>query len=179
LPQLLIQSKAEGLFPEWLRFLRGVVDSEDLPLNVSRQNMQDNTLVQKLNKVLTSRLIKGLDELAGKRTTPPTLSSTPFIPDSSRRVWPRISPIARHWENFSASRVPRCPRARRPRWRITSSGCPKGRRKFTFCSPPTRGGAEQPIRGGYRRPEMGDRFFFTIRGTNSSWITSTTSTGKA
>jgi molecular chaperone HtpG len=42
------------------------VDSEDLPLNVSRQNMQDNTLVQKLNKVLTSRLIKGLDELAEK-----------------------------------------------------------------------------------------------------------------
>ncbi len=64
--KVLIESKSKGLFPEWLRFLRGVVDSEDLPLNVSRQNMQDSTLVQKLNKVLTSRFIKSLEELSEK-----------------------------------------------------------------------------------------------------------------
>jgi TNF receptor-associated protein 1 len=64
--KVLIQPKAKGLLPEWLRFVRGVVDSEDLPLNVSRQNMQDNTLMQKLNKVLTGRLLKALEEQAEK-----------------------------------------------------------------------------------------------------------------
>jgi molecular chaperone HtpG len=64
--KVLIQSKAKGLFPEWLRFLKGVVDSEDLPLNISRETMQDTSLMQKLNKVLTSRFLKFLDEESGK-----------------------------------------------------------------------------------------------------------------
>jgi TNF receptor-associated protein 1 len=59
--KILIQAKAKGLFPDWLRFLKGVVDSEDLPLNISRETMQDTTLMQKLNKVLTSRFLKFLD----------------------------------------------------------------------------------------------------------------------
>ena len=64
--KVLIQPKAKNLFPEWLRFLRGAVDSEDLPLNISRETMQDTSLMQKLNKVLTSRLIKFLDDTAEK-----------------------------------------------------------------------------------------------------------------
>ena len=64
--KVLIQAKAKGLFPEWLRFLKGVVDSEDLPLNISRETMQDTTLMQKLNKVLTSRILKFLEEQAEK-----------------------------------------------------------------------------------------------------------------
>ncbi|XOV71598.1 MAG: molecular chaperone HtpG [Verrucomicrobiota bacterium] len=64
--KVLIQSKAEKLFPEWLRFLKGVVDSEDLPLNISRESMQDSALMQKLNKVLTTRFLKHLDELSKK-----------------------------------------------------------------------------------------------------------------
>lgn len=64
--KVLIQAKAKGLFPEWLRFLRGVVDSEDLPLNISRESMQDSSLMQKLNKVLTTRFLKFLDEQANK-----------------------------------------------------------------------------------------------------------------
>jgi molecular chaperone HtpG len=64
--KILIQARAKGLFPDWLRFLRGVVDSEDLPLNISRESMQDTSLMQKLNKVLTSRFLKFLDEQAGK-----------------------------------------------------------------------------------------------------------------
>ncbi len=60
--KVLIQSEAKGLFPEWLRFLKGVVDSEDLPLNISRETMQDSALMQKLNKVLTGRILKMLDE---------------------------------------------------------------------------------------------------------------------
>jgi molecular chaperone HtpG len=64
--KVLIQSKAQGLFPEWLRFLKGVVDSEDLPLNISRETMQDTSLMQKLNKVLTGRFLKFLDEQSEK-----------------------------------------------------------------------------------------------------------------
>jgi len=66
--KVLIQAKAKGLFPEWLRFLKGVVDSEDLPLNISRETMQDTSLMQKLNKVLTSRFLKFLDEQSGQDT---------------------------------------------------------------------------------------------------------------
>ncbi|MEO6740672.1 MAG: molecular chaperone HtpG, partial [Chthoniobacteraceae bacterium] len=40
--KILIQSRAKTLLPEWTRFLRGVVDSEDLPLNISRETMQDS-----------------------------------------------------------------------------------------------------------------------------------------
>jgi len=64
--KVLIQAKAKGLFPDWLRFLRGVVDSEDLPLNISRETMQDTALMQKLNKVLAGRFLKFLEEQAEK-----------------------------------------------------------------------------------------------------------------
>ncbi|KAB2647406.1 MAG: molecular chaperone HtpG [Verrucomicrobia bacterium] len=64
--KVLIQAKAKGLFPEWLRFLKGVVDSEDLPLNISRETMQDTSLMQKLNNVLTGRFLKFLDEQSEK-----------------------------------------------------------------------------------------------------------------
>ncbi|HEX8372918.1 MAG TPA: molecular chaperone HtpG [Chthoniobacterales bacterium] len=62
--RVLITPKAKGLFPEWLRFLKGVVDSEDLPLNISRETMQDSALMQKLNKVITGRFLKFLSEEA-------------------------------------------------------------------------------------------------------------------
>jgi TNF receptor-associated protein 1 len=71
--KILIQSKAKGLLPEWLRFLRGVVDSEDLPLNISRETMQDSALLQKLNKVLTGRFLKFLEDEA--RTNPGTYAT--------------------------------------------------------------------------------------------------------
>jgi TNF receptor-associated protein 1 len=64
--KVLIQSKAKGLLPDWLRFVKGVVDSEDLPLNISRETMQDTSLVQKLNRVLVGRLLKFLEEQAEK-----------------------------------------------------------------------------------------------------------------
>ena len=62
--KVLIQSRAKGLFPEWLRFLRGVVDSEDLPLNISRETMQDSALLAKLRDVLVKRWLKFLEEEA-------------------------------------------------------------------------------------------------------------------
>jgi molecular chaperone HtpG len=64
--KILIEADPKNLLPDWLRFLRGVVDSSDLPLNISRESMQDSTLVQKLNKLLTKRYLKQLEEKANK-----------------------------------------------------------------------------------------------------------------
>lgn len=65
--KVLIEHKPEYLLPEWLRFLKGVVDSADIPLNVSREKMQDSSLMQKLNKVLAGRVLKFLEEEADQR----------------------------------------------------------------------------------------------------------------
>ena len=62
--RILIDQHSENVLPEWLRFLKGVVDSEDLPLNISRQSLQDNALLAKLRKVITKRFLKFLDEQA-------------------------------------------------------------------------------------------------------------------
>lgn len=62
--KVLIDPAPKDLLPEWLRFLKGVVDSEDLPLNISRETMQDKALLDKLGKVLTKRFLKLLDEEA-------------------------------------------------------------------------------------------------------------------
>ena len=64
--KVLIDGEPKNLLPEWLRFVRGVVDSADLPLNISRESMQDSTLIQKLNKVITKRFLKLLEEKAKK-----------------------------------------------------------------------------------------------------------------
>jgi TNF receptor-associated protein 1 len=65
--KVLIDQKPKDILPEWLRFLKGVVDSEDLPLNISRETMQDKSLIEKLNKVITKRFLKFLDEEAKNR----------------------------------------------------------------------------------------------------------------
>ena len=65
--KVLIDAKPKLLLPEWLRFLKGVVDSEDLPLNISRETMQDKALIEKLNKVITKRFLKFLDDEAKNR----------------------------------------------------------------------------------------------------------------
>lgn len=64
--RILIDQHSKTILPEWLRFLKGVVDSEDLPLNISRQALQDNALVAKIRKVITKRFLKYLDEQAKK-----------------------------------------------------------------------------------------------------------------
>ena len=48
----------EVLFPNFLRFLRGVVDCEDIPLNISRETYQDSALMAKLRSFLTKRILK-------------------------------------------------------------------------------------------------------------------------
>ncbi len=64
--KVLIEQHSENILPEWLRFLKGVVDSEDLPLNISRQALQDSALVAKLKQVLTKRFLKFLGEQANE-----------------------------------------------------------------------------------------------------------------
>lgn len=63
---ILIDEYNKDLLPEYLRFVQGVVDSEDLPLNVSRETVQSSGLMPKLKKVLTGQVIKELEALAKK-----------------------------------------------------------------------------------------------------------------
>ncbi|WP_334175493.1 molecular chaperone HtpG [Pseudoxanthobacter sp.] len=54
-----------ALTPGWLRFVRGIVDSEDLPLNISREMLQNNPLIEAIRKALTGRVLGELEKLAG------------------------------------------------------------------------------------------------------------------
>ncbi|MCF7676051.1 MAG: molecular chaperone HtpG [Akkermansiaceae bacterium] len=62
--KVMIDSEPKGLLPEWLRFMKGVVDSADLPLNISRETMQDSALVRKLNNVISKRIIRMFEKEA-------------------------------------------------------------------------------------------------------------------
>jgi molecular chaperone HtpG len=64
--KVLIDPHPPKLLPEWMRFVRGVIDSEDLPLNISRESMQDSALVRKLGEVVSKRLLKQLDKEASE-----------------------------------------------------------------------------------------------------------------
>jgi molecular chaperone HtpG len=62
--RVFIMEGVEELLPEWLRFLRGVVDSDDLPLNVSRELLQDSATSRVIKKQLVKRALELLEELA-------------------------------------------------------------------------------------------------------------------
>lgn len=64
--KVLIQEDSKNLLPNHFRFIEGVVDSEDLPLNVSRESVQSNPVMQRISKTLSSRLIRELSDLAEK-----------------------------------------------------------------------------------------------------------------
>ena len=61
---ILIDEYNKDLLPEYLRFVQGVVDSEDLPLNVSRETVQATGLMARLKKVVTGQIMKELETLA-------------------------------------------------------------------------------------------------------------------
>jgi len=65
--RVLIQRQKQEVIPQYLGFLKGVVDSEDLPLNLSRESVQENTLIQKINSTLTKQVLSRLQEMASKR----------------------------------------------------------------------------------------------------------------
>ncbi|XP_054722979.1 heat shock protein 75 kDa, mitochondrial-like [Uloborus diversus] len=57
--RVLIKSKAD-ILPKWLRFVRGVIDSEDIPLNLSRELLQDSALIRKISTMITNKLLRYL-----------------------------------------------------------------------------------------------------------------------
>ena len=59
--------KAAELLPPWLRFMRGLVDTADLPLNVSRELLQNNRTVEKIKSALVKRTLDLLEELAAEK----------------------------------------------------------------------------------------------------------------
>ena len=63
--KVLIQEYNKDLLPEYLGFVQGVVDSEDLPLNVSRESVQSNKVMAQLKKLITSKVVDTLKKLAG------------------------------------------------------------------------------------------------------------------
>ncbi|MGD7654130.1 MAG: molecular chaperone HtpG [Verrucomicrobiales bacterium] len=62
--KVLIDPSPKELLPEWMRFMKGVIDSADIPLNISRESMQDSALIQKLGKVISKRVIKMFEKEA-------------------------------------------------------------------------------------------------------------------
>ena len=62
-----IGDEIEELLPSWLRFLKGVVDSSDLPLNVSREMLQDDAIIRKIRSDITHRVLKALEEMASEK----------------------------------------------------------------------------------------------------------------
>ncbi len=56
----------EMLLPSWLRFVKGVVDSSDLPLNVSREMLQDDAIIAKIKSAVTSKILSTLEDLKKK-----------------------------------------------------------------------------------------------------------------
>ncbi|KAJ1654346.1 hypothetical protein IWQ61_005704 [Dispira simplex] len=58
---VLIQANSDKILPSWLRFVKGVVDSEDIPLNLSRELLQHGHLIRRLRDTLTGRILRWLE----------------------------------------------------------------------------------------------------------------------
>ncbi len=69
------------LMPSYLRFMRGVVDSEDMPLNISREMLQNNPIVAAIRRAVTNRVLSELKKTADKKT------------DVYREIWDAFGPV--------------------------------------------------------------------------------------
>lgn len=79
--KVLIQEYSKDLLPEWLRFVDGVVESEDLPLNVSRETVQNNRLMRQLARTLRKRVLRTLTHSAEK------------TPEKYADFWQQFGPV--------------------------------------------------------------------------------------
>jgi molecular chaperone HtpG len=87
--RVFITDEAE-ILPRYLRFVRGVVDSADLPLNVSREMIQESPILAAIKKGVTSRVLGDLEKLAEKE------------PDNYTKVWEHFGPVIKEgiYEDF-------------------------------------------------------------------------------
>jgi molecular chaperone HtpG len=78
------------LLPAYLRFIRGVIDSEDLPLNISREMLQNNPQLAQIRKAVTGRVISELESLGDKE------------PEAFTKIWDAFGPVIKEgiWEDF-------------------------------------------------------------------------------
>lgn len=67
--KILIQANSPDILPDWMRFVKGCVDSEDLPLAISREKTQDTALLGKLRRTLTRKFISHMAKMAKKDKT--------------------------------------------------------------------------------------------------------------
>jgi molecular chaperone HtpG len=86
--RVFIMDDCKELLPRWLRFVRGVIDSEDLPLNVSREILQDSKLVRVMKKQVVKHALDMLDEIADKR------------PDEYKDVWKNYGAVLKEGVHF-------------------------------------------------------------------------------
>jgi molecular chaperone HtpG len=78
------------LLPPYLRFIRGVIDSEDLPLNLSREMLQNNPQLTQIRKAVTTRVIGELESLGEKE------------PEAFAKIWGAFGPVIKEglWEDY-------------------------------------------------------------------------------
>jgi molecular chaperone HtpG len=86
--RVFIMDDCKELLPRWLRFVRGVVDSEDLPLNVSREILQDSKLVRVMRKQVVKHALDLLEEIADKR------------PDDYKELWKSYGAVLKEGVHF-------------------------------------------------------------------------------
>jgi molecular chaperone HtpG len=79
--RIFITDDCEGLVPPYLRFLRGVIDSEDLPLNISREILQTNPVLAKIRAAVTKRVLSEIKKQAEKN------------PEDYAAFWDNFGPV--------------------------------------------------------------------------------------
>jgi molecular chaperone HtpG len=85
--RVFIMDDAQEIVPEWLRFVRGVVDSEDLPLNVSREILQKDATTRFIKKQVVGKTLTLLEELAAEGETERTVDGETKKVDRWQQFW--------------------------------------------------------------------------------------------